>query len=697
MKRLEALLNRKLIAFLVGIIYFVLLLSSMPDYNIFWDARNHYFKGQAFVQFFLTGKKDYEGLPITKDYARYHRDYVSKYSPDLDTERKVSSDPNYRRSIYQDEFHTFRWLINSNQIEHPVFSDIMSSFSNVIFYEKLGWLRDDYSYRIYTLILAASLVAVIFYWATTLFGFFPGIVSLLVLATTPLFWAESHFNLKDVPQMTFFSMAIWQFWKGVVSKQKRNIIFSALFASFAFSTKLNIVFLPFILVPWFVFFYLNQSKQNRKVYHKWIWLLFAYPLIMLGVFFASWPQMWYDPIRNFIRVIEIYKAIGIAPDYTPGLRTLFGFSTYAGLWIAVSTYPIVLLLGLTGILYSFKRLKGKGDFLPLLLLLWFFVPIARASLPFTSIFGGVRHIMEYIPALSMLAGYGTFNLLKFIPKKFKTIAGAFFIVSFVPLLLIIIKLHPAENVYFNSLIGGLSGAKKANIPGWGYNDGGIYRKATDWLNQNAKKNSHIAVAFSEPADFYIPELRKDLLADNLFSGYLQKGEYVIGLTHDNGLEHTYRLKYSETFLEPVYEYVVDGVPLIKIWKNDKEHLKGEFADFKYEDIYLMPQRDKNDLLWNLEEERRVMAVEIAFGKDNSCKPLENAIFQISLDRQNWETLPETYPGGTLSYLGDQPKDNKLVAPIAGVMASEFTLTAYPSDSCIFNVESSIVTVLENEK
>lgn len=693
-KLLSLLLNKKILASLVGLFFFILLFLGVKDYNIFWDARNHYFKGQAFVHFFLTGKKDYKDLPITKDYARYFRDYMSRYDPDTKIYERLSTDPNYRRSIYQDEIHTYDWLIKSDQIEHPVFSDIMSTFSNVIFYEKLGWLRDDYAYRVYTLALAALVVGVIFYWTYSLYGFFPAIISTLVLGTTPLFWAESHFNLKDVPQMAFFSLAIWQFWKGAVSKSNKNIIVSAVFAAFAFSTKLNIVFMPFILAPWFIVYYLSKSQKDRKSYNKWWWLLFVYPLIMLVIFIGSWPQMWASPIQNFIKVIEIYREIGVSPDYTPAFRTIFNFSTYASIWIIISTYPLVIIMSAIGIFFSFKNIRKTKDYLPLLFLLWFFVPIARASLPFTSIFGGVRHIMEYIPAVSMLAGYGVFNLLKLFPsKKTKMYIGMLLIVGFVPLIFTLVRLHPAENVYFNSFIGGLSGAKKANITGWGYNDGGIYRKATVWLNEHADKNSHIAVAFSEPADFYIPELREDLLADNLFSGYLQKGEYIIGLTHDNGLENTYRLKYSQDFLEPVYEYVVDGVPLIKIWKNDRKYLKGEFLGKSFDSLHLDPEIIENELRWTLPENMRLMAVEIEFDTSDSCKLLESASFQVSSDGQVWDTLPDSYPGGSLSFLGDQPKDNKLIAPIAGLWAVNIVMVIEPRDSCMFNVIGSNVVVL----
>lgn len=674
--------KEKSTAILISTFYFIILMIAMPDYNIPWDARNHYFKGQDFANFFLSGRKNYDGLPITKDFARYYRDYVRKYAPDPNINKRISPEPNYRRSIYQDDFHNFEWLMKSNQIEHPVLGDILSSFCNIIFYEKLGLLRDDYSYRVYTIILASILVGIIFYWVAISYGLFAATISALTLATTPLFWAESHFSIKDVPQMTFFTLTVWAFWRGVMLKSKKRIIFSAIFAGCAFATKLNIVFLPFILIPWFIIFYIKNNKKDRNLYHHWLWLLIIYPIIMLGIVFLIWPQFWQKPIEGFLGMLKIYYEVGIYPDYTPAYRTIFNFSTYASIWIILTTYPITGIFSLIGIFFALFNFKKTKDFLPILLFFWFFIPVLRASLPFTSIFGGVRHIMEYIPPLSMLAGYGIYNLFKHIPSKYTLFVRIAIILGFIPLVITLFRLHPAENVYFNFLIGGLKGAKQANITGWGYNDGGIYRKATVWLNEHAEKNTHIVTAFSEPADFYIPELREDLLADNYFSGYLQGGEYIIALTHDSELQDTYRMQYPENFLEPVYVYSVDEVPLIKIWKNDKKHLKKgiEFS----EKIFINPKTEieNNAMIWDLSSSYNITYVEVVFKDFTECKIMPDSILQISDDKINWDILSGSYPGELIEALGEQPKNNKLIMPIAGLEARYILLSTQKNDGCI---------------
>lgn len=680
---------------LAGCIFFFLATITLSDYNIMWDGRGHFLRGRSFANFFLQGKVTNE-IPITKDYARYYRDYLGRDISSRDISKLVSQDSSYRKSIYQDQLNlgSFDKLIKGDTFGHPPLSDIGAAFTNMFFYEKLGIVRDDHAYELFSIILASLLIGFFFYWIASLYGFFPAFISTITLAATPLFWAEAHANIKDVPLLVFFSFAIWAFWKGVTNQSKKWIFVSALFAGCALGTKFNVLFLPFIIGPWFVLYFFKSSKSSRRSYLKWWWVFLIYPIIMLTILFASWPQLWHEPVASLLKVFGYYKDIGVNIDYTPAFRTTFGFNTYAPLWILSTTFPVVIVLSLVGIIGWVARLKKTKDFLPFLFLLWLLVPIVRVSLPNTAIYGGVRQIMEYIPSLAFFAGYGTYVLFTFISPRFKAIFYALTIVSFIPLIFTLIRLHPAESAYFNSLIGGLKGAKNANIIDWGNTDGAIYEPAVKWLNKNAQKNSHIATSFSEPADFYIPALRDDLLADNLFSGYLQKGEYIVGLTYNSGLENTYGLLYPETFLNPVYVYSVDEVPLLKIWKNDKQHLKKEFLEFRLKDFTLMPQKQNNQLVWKLDGKKRVMAVEIEYSKNSSCKDLVNANFQISQDGNSWIILPEAYPGGPISYLGNQPKDNKLVAPIAGILASEILLTVDPGDSCILNIRNSKIKVLE---
>lgn len=688
-------LGKKIItASLIGLVFFIISLKTIGDYNLMWDGRGHFTRGKAFLHLLLTGESTYVNKEVTPDFVRYYKDYLiySGYNFPADS-FKIISDPPYRKSIYKNIGANYYW--ENNAYGHPPISDIGAAVFNDIFFEKLGWLRDDLAYNLFAVFLSSILVGVVFHWMRRSYGIFPAIISALTLSTYPLFWAESHFNIKDVPQMVFFALAIWTFWQGIVSQSRKWVIVSSIFAGCSLATKFNILFLPLIIIPWFLFFYFRQSKEQRRIYYKWWWLIIVYPLIMLSILFISYPYLWPHPWQNLLNVILYYKNIGTSINYTPLFSTFFEFSTYPILWITFTTYPMVIALTIIGVITSIIGFfKKQKDRLPLLFLIWLMVPVLRVMVPQSAIYDGVRQIMEYIPALSLIAGYGSFKLIKLIPQKYKNIISFLIIISFFPLIATLVRLHPAENAYFNSLIGGIKGAKEMGLTGWGNTDGGIYTVAVNWLNGNAEKNSHVSVGFSETSDFHIPSLRKDLVADNQFSGYLQKGEYIVALTHDSGLENTYKLSYPENTLTPLYKYEIDGVSLVKIWKNDKKYLKEE-ASGSVKNISLLPQRRDGGLLWDLGRINRIVSIEINFEKNNACKPLVNAFFQVSENGVNWKVLPETYPsGGYIDTLGKQPNNNRLIAPIANIKAKYVNLISDPSDACILNVKKSNILTLE---
>lgn len=683
-----------LFSVVVGLFFLIFAILTLKDYNMMWDARGHFTRGQSFARFLLFRQVDYENIPISKDFARYFRDYLKKSSSlNFDPQKARSKDPNYRRSIYQDQSNNgiFNKLTKEGPVGHPPLSDVFAAIFNIIFYEKLGLLRDDLAYNLFTVFLSSVLVTVVFYWIKKVYGNFAAIVATLSLVTFPLFWAESHFNIKDVPELVFFSFTIWAFWNGIMKKSKKWILVSAVFAGFALGTKFNIVFLPFILIPWFLVLYLKQTEGNRRRYHSLWWLLLAYPLIMLSVLFIASPHVWRNPVGSLLQQISYYKDIGTNIDYTPKFRTVLGFNAYPLIWTIITSYPWVLFLSIVGCIVSITKFIKSRDTLPFLFLLWFLVPIARVSLPKSAIYDGVRQIMEFIPAMAILAGIGANEISKRVSGWQSHLFKIIIVLFFIPLIVTLVKTHPAENAYFNSLIGGLEGAKAHKINGWGNTDGGIYSVAVDWLNKNAERNSHIAVGFSEPADFYIPSLREDLIADNQFSGFLQKGEYIVALTHNSELENTYRMAYPENFLKLLYAYDVDGVPLVKIWKNEDKYLKKEFSNQR--EISLMPQREGATLSWDLGRSEYPTKITMNFKENKDCASLNGGYFKISQGGNDWIILSESYPGNYIEALGEQPKGNSLTAGLAGGTARYISFTADSPNACVLNIESSSIKVV----
>ncbi len=344
--------------FLLAIIFFLVGLITLSDYGINWDEPDHFMRGQAYLRYFFTGKKDYQGLPRQ-----------------------------FRRSIYQNDFYTLaNWYKDDSG--HPPLGDILAATTNWIFYQKLGILGDIESYHLFEVLTGAILVLVVSLFAQETYGVFAGLIAGLSLALYPLFLGESHFNIKDPVETCFFGLTIWSFWKAIKSQSPKWMISSAIFCGMALGVKFNIIFVPLIILPW-----LFARGIKRSFSKKILKSLFFYPLVSFGIFFISRPYFWSDPFNHTLEIIKYYQSIGLQQNFQPPNFYILGFNTYP-LQAVIFTTPLVILffslIGIIACFFLFKKEKEKTSFL---WLLWLVVPILRVTVPKTSIYGGVRQIM----------------------------------------------------------------------------------------------------------------------------------------------------------------------------------------------------------------------------------------------------------------------------------------------------------------
>lgn len=674
-----------LLAFLLGGLFFIVGFLTLPHYGINWDTINHLPRGQAYLNYFLTGKKDYSNLP---KYEPYWQKPES-----LGIDASISKDKVSTRSWYQLNVADFKGFMESDGSGHPPLSDILSSFFNRVFFGKLRLVNDIDSYRIYSIFLASCLVGLIFWWVAENYGLVTGVVSSLSLAMYPLFWSESHFNNeKDIPETVFWSFLIFCVWKGFTTKKSWWILISGIFFGLALGTKFNVLFIPLVLVPWLLFYWFGKySKKfnlNLLIRDNLKLLIAVFMAIIFGIviFVGSWPYLWPDPITRLASVLGFYREIGLTENST--------INTYALRWIITTSPPIILSLSLVGIIYSFtKGLKEKNK-TSLLFLLWLIVPIARVTWPGTTIYGGIRQVMEYIPAMAVLAGIGAFWILNTVKKKKFIYFFAVFIitVNYLFLAVRLYQIHPNENVYFNSLIGGLKGAKEKNVPFWGNSFGAAYRQGVVWMNENLPYEARISYARELMPNIPTFWFRPDLKLHNSFrSGYLRKGEYIITLVYQGVEKTSYFDAYLDRFLIPVFEAKVDDVPILKIWKNDIEHTKNEYLSEKETNDFTMSTKE-NITTFDFGKIIYLSRLEASYKEDLSCKKISSAYVQVSEDGDKWERLPGTMPDEDWStpQIGVHPEDGKFMIPFAAEKLRFMRIISFPVDSCLTKITNKKV-------
>ncbi len=671
---------------LVSLIFFIVSLLTLKNYGINWDTINHLPRGQAYLHYFLTGNRNYSDLTLLFNGWQKKGQW---YFQDPDYLRIKTDLPNNKalpRSMYQVEDMNLDYFLQKDGDGHPPLSDILSALFNEVLFRRLNLINDIDSYRIYGVLLASITVGIVFYWISNLFNKTAGLVSALVLSTYPLYFAESHFNTeKDIPETAFWTLFMFSFWKGITTKNWKWIIATGVLFGLALGTKLNIVFSVLVIGPWFLV-YLFKGKgfwQNILFFvkeKKVLLSLVLVPIIGLSIVFASWPYLWQDPLRGFFKMIGFYTTIGTT---TVASQSLFSLNFFALKWILFTTPIVTLILVACGLIFYLFNFKKDKSGVVLLFTLWLIVPIARVTLPGSSIYGGVRQIIEYIPAMALLGGYAFYNLTKKINKRLSLFLS---IIIFVPILLKIISIHPNENVYFNRLIGGLKGAKEEGLKYWGFSFGAPYRQAASWLNKNAPEKSKLVYTYDLIPNLPRIWLRSDLDLYNAYrSGYLRQGEYAMGLVYDGTEKRSYYDMYLEKFIEPVYEIKIDDTAILKIWKNDDEHL---IKNIKEEEIYgAKYKKDKNNAIFDLNKIQKLSRLEVSY-RDSNCKPLISGLVYISKDEKTWEMVGGYLPDDwRVATAGEQPKNGKFIEPFAGQEARFIKLVLDPIDTCLFNIRS----------
>ncbi len=581
-------INHKKFALLVFVFFFLIEFFTLFHYGTNWDEPNHYVQGQAYLRYFLFGKEDYKDLPKLK--FHYPKTVYFKLPESI----QYKDDKVFRRSLYQIDYdkgdeYTYKYYMRQDNSGHPPVNDIVAAFFNFVFYQRLGILGDVESYHLFIILISSILVSMVFLFTAQKFGIFSGFITALALCAYPLFFAESHFNIKDPISASFYTLTLLAFYKGVTKNKYKWILLSAVLGGFALGSKLNIVFVAITIVIWLLIYKWRQLRSFTWPFSKKITIsLFVSPLIALGILFIFWPFLWQDPIAKFTLMLKFYQEIG-ARTYQPNTFLTFGgFNTYPLQLVLYTTPIITLFLSAIGIFYTFKRGLKDKDKTALFVFLWFIVPILRVSMPNAGIYGGARQIMEYIPAMAILSGIGAFYLVRLLqahiaknkklPKRIAIrsvlLAQMLLILLFLPIIFKLISIHPNENVYFNPLIGGLKGAKEKNFPDWGVTLGSVYMQGIDWINKNAEKEANVALVKGLLSNFPRIKMRQDINShENYYSGEKKSGEYLIEVVDYHWIDIPEEKRNYINTLKPVYEVKVDGVSILSIWKNDLNHTK----------------------------------------------------------------------------------------------------------------------------
>jgi len=478
------------------------------------------------------------------DYVTYGKHYTIKILDTFSIPHKIVDD----KDIYLEG-----WIFEKHKKGHGVIFDI-ANFSIASF------LPGGPTFENIHLTRALSAIPIFLFLAfivTQVTDKKTGFFSLFILLLFPRFYGDIFVNAIDVPMATVFAATIA--WYVYFFNKKPNV-----FATFGLSILSSILishrFALGYIVPLFIFFtcLFEYKKRNEFIaacLHSGLYIVLT--ILFLHVLH---PHLWEKPL------IGIFDLIFTSQKYQFDAAVL-----HAGNFLSASKLPAnyvihsmlitipesTLFLFCMGHIYIFSLFKAKKTprakkYLALLFIILFYAFILLTFVMRPVLYDMWRHVLFLTVPIITISSYGAYALLTSLPKKLGLGILVVVFVGYMFTATTMIKLHPYQYVYFNSLVGGLPGAYgKYETDYWGIG----YREAVLWFdnNINDKKSTYNIIVEGDPlsTQYYFAKNMK-LVTDST------QADYFIASTRWN-LHERYGGK-------TIYTVEREGVPLIFIKK-----------------------------------------------------------------------------------------------------------------------------------
>ena len=292
-----------------------------------------------------------------------------------------------------------------------------------------------------------------------------GLVASLLLYLSPRFFAESHYNNKDIMAMV---MILWCLWFAIRFIERKTVGATLLFALFgALATNMRITGLAFFGLCGVL--YLVTLFVRREWSAKTLLLGLLAVVAFVAFYAALTPGLWKDPAK-FIGYV--YSRSSNFSDW-PGYVFYMGFAQrpvpwhYIPVMIAITTPLLLLALMLFGNVAALavpfrskakELFAGEGKyFLMLFVFVWLFLGFAMITRPI--LYDNWRHFYFLYGILLLLAVYGLKTLVDLLKGRWKWLAVGAVGAQILAMLVMVIMSHPFQFVYYNALAGDNPGAK----------------------------------------------------------------------------------------------------------------------------------------------------------------------------------------------------------------------------------------------
>jgi len=546
-------------------------LPRLVDYGATWDCvLGEYPAGEQYLQYLKTG--DAAWLDFSRDPYNTVPDSVEDFgiaaAPRVQPAASDEAPPTGPRMQNREpHLHYEPWLYDWYE-SHPL-GALLSAASCRLLWGRLALVPSLAAHNVPIVLLVGLLLWVLVAAAARRWGLIAGTGTALALLLAPRFLCDAFNNLKDTPEAVLYTLALLT-WAAAL-RRGRWLLFVAAGAltGLALAQKANALFLPpQVLIFVLLANVLRRRRGEARLVLPWRALLLA-ALTGIACWLLCSPMLWVDPLGRFRVQLNYFAGQGrqsfVAQDFD-ALRAFL-----------CTTPPVLLLLAAAGAANG--RACGEQR---LLFGLGVLFPVARTLLPGAINFDGVRHFLEFMPCLAVLAGLGLDLVLREAARRFaaawrpaaRAAAGALLAAALLaPAAWACVDTWPFGNCYWNGFAGGLSGAQRN---GWRSSTdywAASYWQGFDWLSQHAEPDAGVFVTVAwHVADAIAPlRLRPDLKllsSPNAPKRGYPKVLYFAYVTNKAFYgPATWELEQDSV---PVLQIEVQGAPILRIHRVDDE-------------------------------------------------------------------------------------------------------------------------------
>lgn len=534
-------LKRAGTVFLLTMLVFILLLSTVKDIGLTWDEPAYIAASESYMNWF----------------------------------EQVAAQPG---RIADGEFLEFAWKVNS---EHPPLDKI---WSGLVWSITRNFSDDLSAHRVGNMLLVALMAGLLYVLIQGAYGQAAGFGAVAALLSMPRFFFHAHLAALDVPAAVSVFFVTFVFWKTLEKGHWAWGLVLGVCWGLALATKINAVFIPVTLGLWWLIF-----RRDGRTFVR---------LVLMGVtavpvFVAVWPWLYtqtFEHLKAYILFVTTeHWQIGqyyLGQFYMPP-PWHFGFVM---MW-AVLPLSLIILFGV-GVARARKGKQDQG--LGWLLFLSALTPILAISSGKSMVYDNERLMMAAFPFVAGLAGAGLGWVLlgckKLLAAQGKPVVtwtayAAAVLLAFAPQLVSMAALYPHYLSYYGQGVGGAAGAARLGLESTYWCES--YRLALPIINKEAEPGD---VLWSDPwsHDVLIYYQMHGMLRDDLVILSPMNTQSVLGMDapqpralpvesadwylfqhrqstlgealDKNGILDVLRAR------QKVYEYSFEGVPIFTLYK-----------------------------------------------------------------------------------------------------------------------------------